>query len=131
MTTNTYISPGYIIVQWPWIGMIYKMWHAWSLPCTIYNRSESPWWRYQMDQDLHRSWIYTMYQDLHNGWRYLTYTGIKSRELNLMNTGMIKEVANAECLQAGKYSTQTTTSTCPTMRTKVSLERILGKKWAS
>ena len=69
MTANTYSSPRYIRVQWTWIGMIYKMWHMWSSPHTIYNRSKSPWW------------IYTMDQDLHNGWRNLTYTGIKSWEV--------------------------------------------------
>ena len=57
MTTSTYSSPGYIRVQWPWIGMT-------CVVITMYNidRSESPWWRYTKDQDIH------------NGWRYLTYT---------------------------------------------------------
>ena len=73
-------SPRYIRVQWPWMGMIYKICHMWSSPRTIYNRSESPWWRYTKDQDLHGRWRYTMDQDLHNGWIHLTYTGIKSRE---------------------------------------------------
>ena len=78
---SRYSSPGYIRVQWPWIGMIYKLWHVWSSPCIIYNRSEYSWWRYTKDQYLYKRWRYTMDQDLHNGWRYLTYTGIKSWEL--------------------------------------------------
>ena len=81
MNTNTYRSPRYIRVQWPWIGMIYKMWHLWSSPCSIYNRSEYPWWIYTKDQNIYESWRYTMDQDLHNSWRYLSYTKIKSREL--------------------------------------------------
>ena len=81
MTANTYSSPGYIRVQWPWIGMIDKLWHVWSSPCTIYNISKYSWWIFRKDQDLHESWRYTMDQDLHNGWRYLEYTRIKSREI--------------------------------------------------
>ena len=80
MTPNRYNNPGYIRVQWPWIGMIQNMT---CVVIAMYNidRSESPWWRYTNDHDLHESWIYTMDQDLHNGWRYLTYIGIKSWEL--------------------------------------------------
>ena len=80
MTTSRCSSPGYIRVQWPWIGMIQNMT---CVVITMYNidRSESPWWGYTKDHDIHESWRYTMDQDLHNGWRYLTYTGIKSREL--------------------------------------------------
>ena len=43
----------------------------------------------------------------------------------LMNTGTIKELTYMECHQAGRSSTQTTTSTCPTMRIDVSRSNIV------
>ena len=42
-----------------------------------------------------------------------------------MNTGTIKEVVYMKCHQSGKSSTQTTTSTCPTMWIKVSRSNIV------
>ena len=80
ITTSRYRSPGYIRVQWPWIGMIQNMT---CVVITMYNidRSKYPWWRYTKDHDLHEIWRYIMDQDLHKGWKHLTYTGIKSREL--------------------------------------------------
>ena len=42
-----------------------------------------------------------------------------------MNTGMIKEVAYKKCCQSGRSSTQTTTSTCPTMQIEVSRSNIV------
>ena len=42
-----------------------------------------------------------------------------------MNTGTIKEVAYVKCHQYGKYSTHTTTSTCPTMWIEVSRSNIV------
>ena len=44
---------------------------------------------------------------------------------DLMNTGTIKEVAYVECRQDGISSTQTATSTCPTMRIEVSRSNIV------
>ena len=44
---------------------------------------------------------------------------------NLINTGMIKEVAYVECHQFGKSSTQTATSTCPTIWIEVSRSNIV------
>ena len=44
---------------------------------------------------------------------------------NLMNTSMIKEVAYTRCDQSGRSSTQTPTSTCPTMWIEVSRSNIV------
>ena len=70
--------------------------HMWSSPRTIY-----------------------IDQNLHGGWKCLTYTGTSHESWNLMNTGTIKEVAYKICHQFGNSSTQTATSTCPTMWIKV------------
>ena len=99
------------------------------------NRSESPWWRYTKDHDLQNGWRYTIDQDLHNGWKGLTYTGIKSRELKSHEHWHdLKEVAYKRCHQSGRSSTQTTMSTCPTMRIKVSrsnivVDRLITSHW--
>ena len=47
---------------------------------------------------------------------------------NLMNTGMIKEVAYVELQQYGKSSTQTSMSTCPTMWIEVSRSNIVAHR---
>ena len=125
MTANTYSSPRYIRVQWPWISMIYKIWHVWSSPCTIYNILESPLWIYTKDQDLHRNWRYTMDQDLHNGWRYLTYTGIKSWEMKSHEHWHDKGGSISEIPPSGNPSTQYAVSTCPTMWIEVSRSNIV------
>ena len=121
MTASTYSSLGYIRVQWPWIGMIPNMT---CVVITTYNidRSESPWWRYIMDQDLH------------NGRKHLTYTGIKSRELKSHEHCTIKEVAYIRCHHSRRSSTQTAMSTCPTMwiellRSNIVVHHLITSHW--
>ena len=47
MTTNTYRNPGYIRVQWPWIGMIYKV------SCVVITMYNIQWIRISiMDEDV-------------------------------------------------------------------------------
>ena len=127
MTASIYNSPGYIRVQWPWIGMIQNMT---CVVITTYNidRSESPWWRYTNDHDLHQSWRYTMDQDFHNGWRYLTYTGIKSQELKSHEHWNDQGGSICECHQSEKSYTHTAMSTCPTMWIEVSMSNIVGHR---
>ena len=135
MTASTYNRLGYIRVQWPWTCMIQNMT---CVVITMHNIdiSECPWWRYTKNHDLHESW------------RYLTYTGIKSRELKFHEHwhdqegsiyGMppiwkVKKVAYTECHQSGRSSTQSTTSTCPTMWIEVSrlnivVHRLITSHW--
>ena len=124
ITANTYSSPGYIRVQWPWIGMKHDNTYVVIATYNIHG-SESPWWGYTKDHDLHKGWRYTIDQDLHSGWKYLTYTGTSHESWNLMNTGTIKQVAYKRCHPSGRSSTQTATSTCPTMRIEVSRSNIV------
>ena len=53
---------------------------------------------------------------------------------NVMNTGTIKEVAYIICHQSGRYSTQTNTSTCPTMwievlRSNIVVHHLITSHW--
>ena len=134
MTANAYSSLGYIQVQWPWIGMIYKMWM-----CGHYHV------QYIIDQNLHDEdiqrikisieaediqWINIsiMADDI---WHTLESN---HESWNLMNIGTIKEVAYVECHQDEKSSTQTAMSTCPTMWIEVSrlnivVHRLITGHW--
>ena len=94
----------------------------WSSPRTIYIDQNLH------DEDIQRTMISTRLkidQDLHSGWKCLTYTGTSHESWNLMNTGMIKEVAYSGCHQSGRSSTHTAMSTCPTMRIEVSRSNIV------
>ena len=127
ITSSTYSNPGYIRVQWPWIGMKHDNTYV---VITTYNihRSESPWWRYTKDHDLHKGWRYITNQGLHSGWKCLTYTGTNHESWNLMNTGTIKEVAYSGCHQSGRSSTQNDMSgrASPYMGTLVSTLFVFG-----
>ena len=121
---NTYSSPKYIRVQWTWIGMIQNMTYVVIATYNI-HKSESPWQRYTKDQDLQNGWRYTIDQDLHNGWKCLTYTKIKSRELKSHDHWHDQGGSMKRCHPSGRSSTQTATSTCPTMQIEVSSSNIV------
>ena len=103
-----------------------QMWHVWSSPRTIYNRSEFPWWKYIQRikisieaEDIQWIKISIMVEDI---WHTLESN---QESWNLMNTGMIKEVAYVEFNQSRNSSTQTTMSTYPTMWIEVSRLNII------
>ena len=89
--------PLYKIIQWPWRGIV-DICHMWSSPCTIYSETRSTHWMKISDRTLEAG----------------------DERWHLMNNGTIKEVAYMTCHQAQRSYTQTTTSTCPIMRIKVS-----------
>ena len=119
ITASRHSSPRYIRVQWPWIGMIqYDI----CGHCHIQNRSESPWWRYTKDHDLH------------DGWKCLTYTGIKSRDLKSHEHWHDQGGSISKMPPIWKVFYTTTTSTCPTMwiemsRSNIVVHRLIIGHW--
>ena len=124
ITASRYSSPGYIRVQWPWIGMIQNMT---CVVITTYNINGSKIY----DEDIQRIMISMKVEDIQ--WIKISiivediwHTLESSHESwNLMNTRKIKEVAYVECHKYGKSYTQTVTSTCPTMWIEVSRSNIV------
>ena len=95
----------YLIVQWPWIGII-DIWHMWSSTCIIYSETWSSYWMKIFDSTLESG---------HENWY-------------LINICTIKEVSYMECHQARRSSTQTTTVTCPITWIKVLRSNMMDQR---
>ena len=132
MNANTNSSPRYIRVLWPWIGMIYKIWYVWSSPCTIdQNLHDEDIQRIKISmeaEDIKWIKISIMAEDI---WHLLESS---HESWNLVNIGTIKEVAYMRCHQFGRSSTQSSTSTCPTIwielsRSNILVHRLITSHW--